>query len=46
MVVIEGENMRAVIWLYEEVIQGEFYVAGNPLTTVDVPALQKGEQTA
>ena len=47
MVSIEGENMRGVTWVYiEDVKQGEFGIAGNPLTAADVHALQRGEAAA
>ncbi len=41
MVEIEGEAMRAVTWVtLEEVKSGDWGIAGNPLTTADVKALQ------
>ena len=41
MVEIEGENLRQVTWvLVEEVRRGDWGIAGNGLTTGDVPALQ------
>ena len=44
MVEIEGENMRPVTWVVvEEVKSGDWGIAGNPLTTVDVKALAAGQ---
>ena len=44
MVEIEGENMRPVTWVVvEEVRSGDWGIAGNPLTTVDVKALAAGQ---
>jgi 4-oxalocrotonate tautomerase len=41
MVEIEGENLRPVTWvLVEEVLSGDWGIAGNGLTTADVHALQ------
>lgn len=43
MVEIEGEAMRSVTWVtVEEVKSGDWGIAGNPLTTADVKALQAG----
>jgi 4-oxalocrotonate tautomerase len=43
MVSIEGESMRSVTWcVIEEVKSGDWAIAGNPLTTADVHALQAG----
>jgi 4-oxalocrotonate tautomerase len=43
MVAIEGENMRQVAWvIVEEVHGGDWAIAGNPLTTADVKALDAG----
>ena len=43
MVEIEGENMRQVTWcVVEEVKSGDWGIAGNPLRTEDVKALQAG----
>jgi 4-oxalocrotonate tautomerase len=43
LVAIEGESMRPVTWcLVEEVKSGDWAIAGNPLTTGDVHALQAG----
>jgi 4-oxalocrotonate tautomerase len=43
MVEIEGENMRPVTWvIVEEVLSGDWRIAGNPLTTEDVKALAAG----
>ena len=43
MVEIEGENMRPVTWVVvEEVLSGDWGIAGNPLTTEDVRALAAG----
>jgi 4-oxalocrotonate tautomerase len=43
MVRIEGENMRPVTWvIVEEVLSGDWGIAGNPLTTEDVKALAAG----
>ena len=40
MVSIEGENMRPVTWVVvEEVKSGDWGIAGNPLTTMDVKKL-------
>jgi 4-oxalocrotonate tautomerase len=44
MVDIEGENMRQVTWVVvEEVKSGDWGIAGNPLTTADVKALQNAQ---
>ena len=44
MVSIEGENMRPVTWVVvEEVKSGDWGIAGNPLSTVDVKALAAGQ---
>lgn len=41
MVSIEGEAMRSVTWtVIEEVKSGDWGIAGNPLSTADVKALQ------
>lgn len=41
MVAIEGEAMRSVTWcVLEEVQSGDWGIAGNPLSTADVKALQ------
>lgn len=41
MVSIEGEAMRSVTWtVIEEVRSGDWGIAGNPLSTADVKALQ------
>lgn len=46
MVEIEGEAMRSVTWVtVEEVKSGDWGIAGNPLTTADVKALQAGALT-
>ena len=43
MVGIEGENMRPVTWcVVEEVLSGDWGIAGNPLLTEDVKALAAG----
>ena len=43
MVAIEGENMRPVTWvIVEEVMSGDWGIAGNPLSTADVRALAAG----
>jgi 4-oxalocrotonate tautomerase len=43
MVEIEGESMRPVTWVtVEEVKSGDWGIAGNPLRTEDVKALQAG----
>lgn len=43
MVEIEGEAMRSVTWVtIDEVKSGDWGIAGNPLTTADVKALQAG----
>ena len=43
MVEIEGENMRPVTWvIVEEVLSGDWGIAGSPLTTEDVKALAAG----
>lgn len=43
MVGIEGENMRPVTWVVvEEVLSGDWGIAGNPLQTDDVKALAAG----
>jgi len=43
MVEVEGEAMRSVTWVaLEEVKSGDWGIAGNPLTTADVKALQAG----
>ena len=47
MVKIEGENMRPVTWvIVEEVLSGDWGIAGNPLTTEDVKALAAGVPVA
>ena len=47
MVEIEGENMRPVTWvIVEEVLSGDWGIAGNPLTTDDVRALAAGVPVA
>ena len=47
MVRIEGENMRPVTWvIVEEVLSGDWGIAGNPLTTEDVKALAAGVPVA
>jgi 4-oxalocrotonate tautomerase len=47
MVEIEGENLRPVTWvLVEEVLSGDWGIAGNGLTTADVHALQGQAQPA
>lgn len=44
MVEVEGENMRPVTWcVVEEVLSGDWGIAGNPLTTQDVRTLAAGE---
>jgi 4-oxalocrotonate tautomerase len=46
MVEIEGDNMRSVTWVtIDEVSSGDWGIAGNPLTTEDVKALQAGVAT-
>jgi len=43
MVRIEGENMRSVTWcVVEEVLSGDWGIAGQPLTTEDVKTLARG----
>jgi len=43
MVQIEGDAMRSATWVtVEEVKSGDWGIAGNPLTTADVKALQAG----
>lgn len=43
MVAIEGENLRPVTWvIVEEVLSGDWGIAGNPLRTEDVRALAAG----
>jgi 4-oxalocrotonate tautomerase len=43
MVEIEGENMRPVTWgIVEEVLSGDWGIAGNPMPTEDVKALAAG----
>lgn len=40
---IQGENMRPVTWcVVEEVLSGDWGIAGNPLRTEDVKALAAG----
>ena len=47
MVEIEGENLRPVTWvIVEEVLSGDWGIAGNPLTTEDVKALAAGAPVA
>ena len=47
MVEIEGENLRPVTWvIVEEVLTGDWGIAGNPLTTEDVKALAAGVPVA
>ena len=47
MVAIEGETMRGVTWVViEEVKSGQWAIGGQPLTTADVHALQKGRAAA
>lgn len=47
MVAIEGESMRSVTWVViEEVKSGQWAIGGQPLTTADVHALQKGRAAA
>ena len=47
MVDIEGENMRQVTWVVvEEVKSGDWGIGGQPLTTGDVKALQRGQPVA
>lgn len=47
MVAIEGESMRSVTWVViEEVKSGHWAIGGQPLTTADVHALQKGRAAA
>ena len=43
MVSIEGENMRPVTWVVEEVKSGEWGVGGRSLTAEDVKALAAGK---
>lgn len=44
MVEIEGENMRAVTWVYiEDIKQGDLGIAGQPLHAADVHRMQRGE---
>ncbi len=44
MVEVEGENMRPVTWcVVEEVLSGDWGIAGNPLTTQDVRTLAARE---
>lgn len=46
MVSIEGEAMRAVTWtVIEEVKSGDWGIAGNPLSTADVKALQASKSS-
>jgi 4-oxalocrotonate tautomerase len=41
---VYGENLRPVTWVtIEEVKSGDWGVAGEPLTTADVRALQAGK---
>ncbi len=41
---VEGENLRPVTWcVLEEVISGDWGIAGKPLTTADVKALAAGK---
>lgn len=43
MVEIEGETMRERTWcVIEEVASGAWGIGGNPLTTDDIRALQRG----
>lgn len=43
LVRVEGEHMRPVTWvLIEEVKSGDWGIAGRPMTTEDVKALQSG----
>jgi 4-oxalocrotonate tautomerase len=43
MVSIEGENMRSVtVVVLEEVMSGDWGIAGHPLTSSDVKALAAG----
>ena len=43
MVRIEGENMRSVTWcVVEEVLSGDWGIAGQSLTTEDVKTLARG----
>jgi 4-oxalocrotonate tautomerase len=47
MVAIEGESMRSVTWVViEEVKSGHWAIGGQPLSTTDVRALQKGRAAA
>ena len=47
MVAIEGETMRQVTWVViEEVKSGNWALAGKPLTTADVKALQAKRNAA
>jgi 4-oxalocrotonate tautomerase len=44
MVAIEGEAMRPVTWVkIEEVPEGQWGIAGNPMTAAMVHQLQKGK---
>jgi 4-oxalocrotonate tautomerase len=43
MVSIEGENMRSVTWVVEEVKSGDWGIGGQALTTNDVKALAAGK---
>ncbi len=44
MVEIEGENMRAVTWVYiEDIKQGDLGIGGKTLSACDVHELQRGE---
>jgi 4-oxalocrotonate tautomerase len=40
MVAIEGEAMRQVTWVIDEVKSGHWALGGKPLTTADVRAMQ------
>lgn len=43
MVTIEGENMRAVTWVFiEDVKQGDWGIGGKTLRASDVHRLQRG----
>jgi 4-oxalocrotonate tautomerase len=47
MVAVEGEAMRSVTWVViEEVKSGHWALGGQPLTTADVHALQRGRAAA
>ncbi len=47
MVSVEGENMRAVTWcVVEEVLSGDWGIAGNALTTKDVRELASGQHAS